>query len=264
MPEIAGAPSARVAISPAFASQTISVWPTSPANSGASQSCSASFFRPGDLGAPGEPAGEADGRAAQDEQAAQRHDERRQAGADHDRAVDVADQAGDGEREQNAQPQRPAPLHRGDRDDHAGGADHRADRQVELAADHQHRGGDRDDAELRRHLEEVDDAGRREQAAVAGDRGEEQEHQNGAGDGAELRSRHQPLEQRRRGHPFVDGGLDRGHATLPTCEGAGPARAGPGVCAQRIPLDARSITWAAFSWVTKPGPVITVPAGIRP
>ena len=53
------------------------------------------------------------------------------------------------------------PQHRRDRDDHAGGADHRADRQVELAADHQHRHGDRDDAELGRDLEEVDDARRR-------------------------------------------------------------------------------------------------------
>ena len=190
------------------------------------------FLEARDLGAAGDPAGEADGRAAQDEQAGQRHDERRQAGPDHDRAVDVADQAGDGEREQDAQPQRPAPLHRGNRDDHPGGADHRADRQVELAADHQHRGGDRDDAELRRDLEEVDDAGRREQAAVAGDRREEEEHQNGPGDGAELRSRHQPLEQRRRGDPFVDGGLDRCHANPPHLRGFGVRpRTDPGTSA---------------------------------
>ena len=70
-------------------------------------------------------------------------------------------------------PQRPAPDRRGNGDDDAGKADHRADRQVELAGDHQQRHGGGEDAELGRHLEEVDDALGAEQAAVAGGDGEE-------------------------------------------------------------------------------------------
>ena len=44
---------------------------------------------------------------------------------------------------------------------HAGEGDHRAERKVELAGDHQQRDGDGEDAELGRDLEEVDDAARR-------------------------------------------------------------------------------------------------------
>ena len=50
----------------------------------------------------------------------------------------------------------------GDRepDDHAGEADDRADRQVELAADHQQRHRRRDDAELGGNLEDVEQPAR--------------------------------------------------------------------------------------------------------
>ncbi len=106
--------------------------------------------------------------------------------ADHDRTVDVADHAGDRKGEQDAEPERPAQLRRRDRHDHPGGADHRADREIKLAADHQHAGGDRNDPELGRHLEEIDDAERREHAGAARDDREEGEHQDGPSYGAEL------------------------------------------------------------------------------
>ena len=61
-------------------------------------------------------------------------------------------------------------------------------------------------------------------------------------------ARHQPLEQRRRGDPFVDGGSDRGHVTLPTGGSWGSARGRTPVSFDyRMPLAARSITCAAFS-----------------
>ena len=59
--------------------------------------------------------------------------------------------------------------HRGNGDQDAGKADHRADREIELAGDHQQRHRRGEDAELGRDLEEVDDALGAEQAAAAGD-----------------------------------------------------------------------------------------------
>ena len=55
----------------------------------------------------------------------------------------------------------------------------------------QHRGRHGDDAELGGDLEEVDDARRGEQAAAAGDRGEEQEDEDRTRHGAELGPGHQ-------------------------------------------------------------------------
>ena len=63
--------------------------------------------------------------------------------------------------------------------------------------------GSGEDAELRRHFEEVDDALGAEQAAVAGGRREEHEHQDRAGHRAELRPAQQPAEQPRLADPLV-------------------------------------------------------------
>ena len=105
---------------------------------------------------------------------------------------------------------------------------------VELAPDHQHRGGDRDDPELGGHLEEVDDARRREQAAAAGDDGEEDEDENRARHGAELRAGHEPFGERGLGDPFVDGGSGRCHARLLVPTGD------PGARQTRAPMPALS------------------------
>ena len=107
------------------------------------------------------------------------------------------------ERQDDAQPQGPAPDHGRDRQDHTGSADHRADREVELAADHQQRRRHRQDAELRRHLEEGDDAQGREHPGAAGGEGEEQEHQDGAGDRAQLGAGHQASGERSFGQTLV-------------------------------------------------------------
>ena len=101
------------------------------------------------------------------------------------------------------QPDRPAPDDRRDGDEDAGEADHRADREVELAGDHQQRHGRREDAELGRDFEEIDDALGAEEAAAAGDDGEESEDQDRAGDRAEFRPAEQAAQQRNRAHPFV-------------------------------------------------------------
>ena len=164
---------------------------------------------------------------------------------------------------------RPAPDHGRDRQHHAGGADHRAHRQVELAADHQQRRGDGDDAELGRHLEEGDDAQGREHAGAARRRRRRtgrpgscrRPHPARAGPSAGGRAGSRPRARRGpapwwrpcRWPPCVGGRLAP----------AAPAPAGRGRAErQRMPLALRSITWAAVSLVTKPGPVITVPAGI--
>jgi hypothetical protein len=102
-----------------------------------------------------------------------------QPGADHDQAVDHAHQHRDREGQDNAEPQRPAPHGGRDRHHHAREADHRADREVELSADHQERRGHGDDAELGRDLQEGDDAQRREHAAAAGGEAEEDEDEDG-------------------------------------------------------------------------------------
>ena len=153
-------------------------------------------------------------------------------------------------------------THRRDREHHAGGADHRADREVELAADHQERGRHGDDAELGRHLEEGDDAQGREHAGAAGGDGEEQEHQDGAGDGAQLGAGHQACGRagsrpgaRRAPAPwssamFARTSLDGGPRTP-----AAAGRRGDGDCVSSgCPPALSSITWAAVSLVTKPGP----------
>ena len=177
-----------------------------------------------------------------------------------DQAVDDADQRPRRRRPARMQSQSGhAPLGGGDRDDDAGEADHRADREVELAADHQERRRDGDDAELGRDVEEGDDAERREHAAAGGDDAEEDEDEDRAGDGA--RARGAPSAAWRAGSAS---GARRATGTVVVAMAAPPVagqrRGGDAPvaapAAQRMPLLARSITCAAFSLVTKPGPVM--------
>ncbi len=210
----------------------------------------------GGLGAAGHAAHDAEGEAAQHEQAAQRDDEGWQAGPDHDEAVEVADDAADQECQQHGGPQGPAPDDGRDGDDDAGKTDHGADRQVELAGDHQQRHGCRKDTELRRHFEKVDDALGAEDAAATGGDGEECEDQKSACNRAQFRAAQEPAECRDRPDAFIADCC--GHALfLPQFTSWRPDGAiDPAASfAQRLPCLASSMTDAAVSLVTKPGPV---------
>ena len=141
--------------------------------------------------------------AAQDEQEGQRDDERRQPRAHHQIAVQRAEQHRAGEREHDREPDRPVEIDRRHRDHHAGEADHRADRQVELAGDHQQAGADRDEPQIGRDLRPVHDAVEIEHPRVAGGKPEYDEHQHGAGDRGELRAIEQMPEPRFPAHALV-------------------------------------------------------------
>ncbi len=224
----------------------------------------------GNLGAAGDEAGEAERDAAQDEQRCQRDDEGRQAGLHHQPAVDIADDHGGAECQQHAGPDRPAEHGRGDGDDDAGEGDHRAERQVELAADHQQRDRDGEDAELGRDFEEVDDAARAEQAAVAGEHQEEQQDQDATGGRAELRPAHGLAREADLAHAFVAtlplallanrhqrwslvrlGMIQQKNAGADPVEWPAPAPREP----YRTPCLASSMTEPASALPTKPGPV---------
>ena len=106
------------------------------------------------------------GRAAHDQQHAERHQERRNLETRHELAVDKADQGrrrqchheGDRKRGHAAVEQRP----------HQDGseAEHRADRQVEFAGRHQQRHRQRDRAQFNRKGERVADVERRQEVVV--------------------------------------------------------------------------------------------------
>ena len=92
--------------------------------------------------------GREDGQATQDIQKCQRHDEGRQAGADHEIAVQPADGDGDDEGSDDRDPHGKAPGHRHQRNNDPGKADHGADRKIELTGDHQETGAGGNDREL--------------------------------------------------------------------------------------------------------------------
>ena len=125
----------------------------------ASQSCSASALEAARPGSAAGGPGEADGQAAQDEQAGQRDDEGGQARADHDHAVDQPIAAAT--TKARRMPARAAsPIRRRDRHDHAGerrSSSRPTGRTRRRSSAARRR---REDAELGRHLEEVDDAQR--------------------------------------------------------------------------------------------------------
>ena len=79
----------------------------------------------------------------------------------------------------------------------------RADRQVELAADHQERHRRREDAELGGDLEDVEMPARAEQAGIAGEDGEDEDDEDGAGQRAELGPADQLGEAGGRPQPIV-------------------------------------------------------------
>ena len=171
MPCTIGSPSGRVAMIPCAAIQSISGRPNCPAKNCASQSPAVASWMPETWVRPGQRARhDPERQPAQHEQRAQRHDEGRQPGLHHDKPVEIA--------HHHRAPRRPARApatdgqpqsDRRNRDHDAGEADHRPDRQVELAGDHQQRHRRREDAELRRDLEEIHDALGAEQPARPGD-----------------------------------------------------------------------------------------------
>ena len=76
-------------------------------------------------------------------------------------------------------------------EDQAREGHHRADREIEFAADHQQRRGDGQDAELRRRRQDVHDAREGEHRRVGGGQEEERDEDEARG-GAEFRPAHQP------------------------------------------------------------------------
>ena len=88
-------------------------------------------------------------------------------------------------------------------DDHSRKAHDRADREVELAADHEERHGGGEDAEFGRYLQHVDDAARGEEARIPGERREGEDDKQRAGERPELRPTQQPRQPRSRPQAFV-------------------------------------------------------------
>jgi hypothetical protein len=86
------------------------------------------------------------------------------------------------------EPNRPAHRDRHDRDQHAGKADHGADRQIEFTGDHQKTCADGDDHELGRDGRPVENALRGEHAAVEGEKKKERENRDGADNAAQFRT----------------------------------------------------------------------------
>ncbi|MGF6548334.1 hypothetical protein QFZ96_003405 [Paraburkholderia youngii] len=93
---------------------------------------------------------------------------------------------------------------------HAGKTDHRADRQIELAGDHQQACADRDQTEIGGDLRPVHHAVEVEHPRVAGGQAEHDEHHHGAGERREFRSAEQMAEPGFLAHAFVDGSGLRG------------------------------------------------------
>ena len=145
-----------------------------------------------------------DREAAQDEERRQRHDKARQPGLDDDQAVQRAD--GDTHREshQDREPHRPAQNDAENRDHHSGKTDHRSDRKVEFAGDHQQAGTHRDDHELRRHDRPVHHALRVEHAGIEGKQKEKGEHNDRAADAAKFGADQGLVKPGSRLYAFID------------------------------------------------------------
>jgi hypothetical protein len=141
---------------------------------------------------------------------------------------------------------------------------------IELAANHQQRHRDGEDAELGGDFQEVDDAARTEQAAVAGEDQEEQQDEDTAGRGAQLRPAHGLAREADLAHAFVAtllvsllanrhqrwplvrlGMIQQKNAGADPVEWPAPAPREP----YRTPCLASSMTEPASALPTKPGPV---------
>jgi hypothetical protein len=116
-------------------------------------------------------------RAPEHVQGAEGHDERREAGPDHDVAIERPDGQGEAEGEDEPEPQRQAVLGDREAEDQAGGTDHRADGQVELAGDHQQGHGGTEDADLGGHLDVGGEAPPGHEARADGEAGQGPEHE---------------------------------------------------------------------------------------
>ena len=194
----------------------------------------------------GDDLGEAEVDALQDEERRERDDEARQLRLHHHEAVEEADAGGEGERDDDRRPHAEAPLGGQQAEQQAGRAGHHAGRQVELAADHQQRDDDGHDAQRRGDVGPVGDAAERAEAPRRG--GEEQPDGQRADQRAQLRSAQQLRDEADLGQPVVDDADRRRRGRR-----LGHVRLGH----QRSPLSANFWTWAAFSFVTRLGPVRT-------
>ncbi len=181
-----------------------------------------------------------EGDPAQDEERRQRDDERREPGAQNDGAVEQADGASKEQGAQHGGLERPAPQCQWNADGHAPEGNHRADTQIELARDHQHRGGHGEDPELCAGLQEADDPTQRKHLGTRVQR-KEKSDENGSCDRAKLRSTQKRRVPRTRVERAAGGLRSR--------------------AAQRRPRALSAITSAAFSRVTNPGPVARLPPG---
>ena len=142
---------------------------------------------------------------------------------------------GECERREHRQPDVPAELDAEQRENDAARADRRADRQIELAADHQQRHGDGEDAELGGHFEVVRRPAPGQEAATASGDREEDPDADRPGDGAHLRAHQQrgaggwslPPARRLRAPGDTSAALRHLHGASPTgAIGSGPSAAG--------------------------------------
>ena len=115
------------------------------------------------------------------------------------------DQGGEGKAKSGGGPERPAEIDDRVGDDDAGGADHRADGEVELAGDQQQRDGRADDADHGGDLQVIAGADQGQEAGIAGEHGEDHEHRDGADQRRELGAQQDAFEIEARG----------GHAPCP-------------------------------------------------
>src|SRR5699024_2021030 len=128
----------------------------------------------------------------QDEQEGERDDERRQFRAVDDVAVQETDEQRGGNRQQQPRPEWPAVDRHGNDERHSGRSDHRPNRQVEFATDHEQRRGDCQDAELGGYFEPAGNAAGGQETPVARDETEEREDEYRPGHCTEFRPAEQP------------------------------------------------------------------------
>ena len=145
--------------------------------------------------------------ALEDEERPQRDDEARQLGLDDGVAVDEPDRHAEQQHDGDRRPHVPVGARGQESEQQARGADHHAGREIELAADHEQRHGNRDDPVLRRLIHPLArDAEIREPVHVARRVGEQEEHRDGAAERADVGARDEARDDVDPREPFVAGG----------------------------------------------------------
>ena len=150
-----------------------------------------------------EAAGQRDQHAAPDQHRPERHHEGVDPEPDHDQPVDRARARRPRRRRRGGDERRHAEVAHQHHRDVGGEPEHGADREVEVAADHQERHADAEDAELggHRHDADVGQLGREEVRAEGGEDGEEDDDR---GQRRRLGAQHEPP------HGLAEGGAARG------------------------------------------------------